>query len=211
MADTFPVLESFELQLGIIGPESLAENAQTWIHEIRDIDLPQGWEHQLNTEFGLAARYWRGVRLSLSETSARHLDFIPHVAGSFGNVETALRLGATLRAGYNLPDNFGPQTISALVSPDGGYSRKTPPRKLGIYAFTGVEGWLVGYTDFLDGTLFRGSPEVERELWVAEWKSGVALRYGKAEASLAYVFRSLEFGSQEEENSYGALAVRWSF
>ena len=36
-----PVQESWELELGVIGPTSLARQAQTWVHEIRGFDVPR--------------------------------------------------------------------------------------------------------------------------------------------------------------------------
>ncbi len=48
-----PTLEDIELELGVVGPASLADRAQTWVHEIRGSGKPLGWEHQLKNEPGL--------------------------------------------------------------------------------------------------------------------------------------------------------------
>jgi hypothetical protein len=204
----WPTLESFEVQLGSIGPPSLGEQAQTWVHEVRDLDLPRGWEHQLEAEPGIELRYWRGVRLTFSEASAEWVDFIPHGAASLGNVTTGLRVGGTLRAGLHLPDSFGVQTISSLLSTEGGWSPSAGEHRWSIYVFTGVEGWLVAHNAFLDGNLYQNSHEVSKETFVGEWKSGFAVGFRYAEAGFAYVLRSREFSDQEEENGYGSLFVK---
>ena len=207
-ADIWPTLESFELQLGIIGPESLAKEAQTWVHEIRGFDLPQGWANQLNTEPGVALRYWRGLRLSPSDAVSHYFDVIPHVGASLGNVETSFRVGGTARLGVNLPDSFGVQTISSLVTTEGGWSPGRPGSQWGIHGFSGFEGWLVAHTVFLDGNLWQHSQSVPRETTVIEWKSGVALTFRHAELALAYVYRSREFEGQELSNGYGSLSMK---
>jgi len=202
----WPALESFEIQVGIIGPPSLAEQAQTWVHEVRAMDLPMGWENQLETEPGIELRYWRGMRLAFSQRSARHVDLIPHAGASLGNVTTALRVGGTIRAGLHLPDSFGVQTISSLLASEGGWSAGDPAWS--IYVFTGVEGWLVGHNAFLDGNLYQDSHEVSKEPVVGEWKVGFAVGFRHAEGGFAYVFRSREFRRQDEHNGYGSLFVK---
>ncbi len=91
-AGNLPTLESFELNLGVIGPESLAENAQNGVHRLRHFTLARGWNNQLDTEPGVAARYQRAVSLPLL-AGGRAADFIPHAGLSLGNVETSLRAG----------------------------------------------------------------------------------------------------------------------
>lgn len=206
-AGRWPTLESFEVQLGAIGPPSLGEQAQTWVHEVRDIDLPRGWDHQLEAEPGIELRYWRGARLAFSEVSERWLDVLPHAGASLGNVTTGLRIGGTLRAGLNLPDSFGVQTISSLLTPEGGWSPAEGSR-WSVYVFTGIEGWLVGHNAFLDGNLYQESHAVSKEWLVGEWKSGFAVGFRYLEGGFAYVLRSREFRRQEKEHAYGSLFVK---
>ena len=52
-AQHIPVMESFEINLGIIGPEALSEEGQENIHRWRfPDDIPKGWDNQ----FGNRAR-----------------------------------------------------------------------------------------------------------------------------------------------------------
>jgi lipid A 3-O-deacylase len=210
-AQRWLTLESFEVQLGAIGPPSLAEQAQTWIHRIRGFDLPQGWANQLNAEPGIAIRYLRAVRLSPEGPNPRYFDFIPHAGFSLGNVETAARLGVTARIGINLPENFGIQTISSLSTTDGGRLLFANRPDWGFYLFAEVEGWAVGYTAFLDGNLFQSSPHVTRETFVAEWKCGIAVAFKWVELNFAFVERTREFTTQKEDNGYGSLSMKVPF
>ncbi len=60
-----PVYESLEADLGILGPSSLAENAQQMIHHAYHYIIPQGWDHQINDEPDFNIKYNRRWRLPL--------------------------------------------------------------------------------------------------------------------------------------------------
>ncbi|MBU6297430.1 MAG: lipid A deacylase LpxR family protein [Alphaproteobacteria bacterium] len=50
-------LDQLQLQFGVIGPASLAEDAQKWVHSIIHNAKPRGWPTQLRDEPGLALIY----------------------------------------------------------------------------------------------------------------------------------------------------------
>jgi hypothetical protein len=83
--------------LGIIGPDSLADQAQTWVHERRGFHTPKGWAHQINNEPGAALKYQRSWLLSTRRENPRYADLIPQAGFSLGNVETSFRAGGTAR------------------------------------------------------------------------------------------------------------------
>src|SRR5205823_10726214 len=51
----FLTLENFQVDLGVIGPDALADNVQSWYHH----HLPPGWKNQLHDEPGIALKYGR--------------------------------------------------------------------------------------------------------------------------------------------------------
>jgi hypothetical protein len=74
-----PVMESFEVDVGLTGPTSLAGATQVNFHHwFLASDVPRGWHNQLDTEPGLLLEYERLWRLSLNEQTARYVDLIPH-------------------------------------------------------------------------------------------------------------------------------------
>ena len=100
-----PVLESFEVDSGVTGPDSLAAATQVNFHHwFLASDVPRGWSNQLANEPGLLLKYERLRRLSPNEETARYVDLIPHAGAEVGNVAIFGDLGATLRVGVNLPD-----------------------------------------------------------------------------------------------------------
>lgn len=206
-AHDHPVLEHFELQLGIIGPESFAEQTQNWAHQ----ENGRGWDHQLKTEPGLALRYQRSWLITPAGKEARHVDFIPYGGFSLGNVETSARFGALLRIGWNLPDDFGIPIIDSLAVTSGGWSRSRAASPWGFYVFTGVDARAVLHNAFLDGNLYRASHSVGKEPIVRDWKSGIVFVLKRVDVGLAYVLRSPEFTSQTEDDRYGSLFINVKF
>lgn len=206
--DRWVTLESLQLDLGIVGEDSLAEDAQIWVHEVRGFELPEGWDNQIETEPGLALKYQRSIRFA-PKNLERNLDFTPHAGICLGNVETSLRTGLAIRAGFNVPDDFGVQTVSSLLTTEGGASAGNS--RISAYIFATVEGWFVAYSTFLDGNMYHNSHSVDREWGVLECKGGVALGMRYGEFAMSYVYRTREFSGQQENNSYGSLSFKVKF
>lgn len=205
-----PCLESFELNLGVIGPESMAREAQTVVHRWRGFATPKGWDNQLKTEPGVDLKYERLWRLSAGREEQRYFDFLPHAGASLGNVATRADLGAALRVGYHLPDDFGPQIIDSDAALSGGFNSKSP--NFSVYLFVGVEGRAVGYTTFLDGNLFRSGPHLDHVPLVADTSYGfgfVFLKY--CELSYSHIFRTREFRGQRNHDEFGSITAMARF
>ncbi len=201
-----PVFESCQMELGVVGPPSLAEDAQVWIHPNR----PRGWNYQLKTEAGFVLKYLRAWLISPQLEGPRTFDFIPHVGVSLGNIDTSLRVGAVARVGINLPEDFGLQPINSLATTEGGWS---PNRRRiwGFYIFGGVQGRAVGYNEFLDGNLFRHSRGVTPEPLVAQLSGGVVVTWNRIEIGAAGIFSTDEFKGQRNPDAYGSLFLKVKF
>lgn len=207
----FPFLESFQLDVGIIGPWALGKEAQTWVHELRNFDLPRGWRNQLKNEPAIQIKYLRSARYSFVCFAPMDFDFVPHGGFSLGNVETTARLGGQIRIGFNLPDDFGIQTIDSLATSSGGFSKSQAKSHWGAYVFAGSEGKAVLHNAFLDGNLFRASHSVEKEYLVGDFKAGFAFVLARVELGYTYVFRTPEWHGQTENDSFGSFFLKAKF
>ena len=202
-----PVLDNIELDLGIIGPESLAEETQTWWHALGGWIVPLGWHNQLKSEPGLVLKYDRQWKFSPSQPEAGWgLEFIPHAGVSLGNVQTFAVAGGVLRAGYNLPDDFGTQNIDSLATQAGGRTLNT--HCVGGYFFVGLDGRAVARNAFLDGNLWRHSLSVEKEPLVADFRAGGVLAFRHFDLALSFVQRSREFKMQTRNDQIGRASCR---
>lgn len=203
-----PVLESLELNLGVIGPEALGEEAQNWVHQWRHLPTFDGWDNQLKTEPAFVFKYARAWKWTITEGSARYLDVIPHFGANLGTVMVSGELGATARFGLNLPDDFGAQTIDSPILLASG------PARWGVHAFGRVAGRAVGRNAFLDGNLYRDSHHVDKRPLVADLSWGLVATLGRhCEISWTAITRTHEFGDQLGFDEFGSLAgkLRWAF
>jgi len=145
-----PVNDNLELDLGFIGPESFAQQAQAWWHTVGGWIVPKGWGNQLNTEPAIDIKYDRQWKFA-ARSQDLGLELIPNAGFSLGNVYTYAGAGAMVRFGYNIPDDFGVQNIDSLATQTGGRSAET--RSFGAYLSAAADGRAVLHNAFLDGNL----------------------------------------------------------
>ena len=215
--------DTFEVQIGVVGPYSFAEESQTKVHRLRGFSIPQGWDNQLRTEPGLVLAYertWRH-RLAGSMRSGPGTDLLTRAGGAVGNVAVYLSTGAQLRVGWNLPLDFGysvirPGGVSQISSlpqantrGDSFASLRTP--RWSAYAFIGAEGRVVGHDIFLNGNSFRDSHSVDHNPFVADVMAGLTASYRGLKLSLARVIRSREFRGQSKSHRFGSITVSYAF
>ena len=189
------VMRSLEVQLGMVGPASRAEDVQRWWHRRLGIRPPQGWDHQLRDEPGLIVscqQRWRpwGRR--------RHLDLVPHGGVTLGNVRTEANVGGTLRFGLPLPDDFGPWRNAPATS------ERT---RFDLYVFARVEGRGVARNLFLDGNTFGPSQRVSRIPWLYETQLGAACRWRQVGFRYTFSYTTHEFRELPNCAEYGSFAI----
>ena len=209
-------LDTMEIQVGVVGELSLARQTQILVHELRGISTPKGWEHQLENEPGLNFIYerkWRGPLIGGNRGLG--FDIVSHLGAALGNVYTYANLGAEIRAGWNLPLDFGTSTIR----PGGDTNdpvAKTDPRRakdtnFGFHFFGFTDGRLVARDIFLDGNTFSDSHSVDKENFVADVAVGAALTLGRLKISFAKVFRTREFIGQPSRHRFGSITLSYTF
>lgn len=162
-------LDNFELQLGVIGPLSGAEQLQSLNHDLFDATDPQGWGNQLDNEPGINlfySRQWTGAEeINLTPGNGfpeLFFDVTPELGLALGNIHIFGAGGLTFRLGNFLPDDHGPPVIRPSL-PGSDYF----PTQEGFsaYVFGGLEGRVVGRNIFLDGNTFQDDgPRVDNAL-----------------------------------------------
>jgi hypothetical protein len=209
-------LDNLELNVGMIGPASLAEKMQTEYHRLIDIQLPEGWDNQLHNEPGVVLYYerkWRNIlKAELTELPVFDnlgVDLTPHLGGALGNVFTYAAAGLTLRLGEDLPDDYGaPRLRPALPGSD--YFR--PDDSFGWYFFAGAEGRLVARNIFLDGNTFRDSHSVDKIPTVLDMQAGLAVMLGeRVRLAYTHLWRTKEFHGQDSPDQFGTLSLSVRF
>lgn len=205
-------LDTLELNLGIVGPQSYAEETQREYHRLINAPLPKGWGNQLRNEPGVALFYerkWRNVGRSKLLPGIEG-DFSPHAGGSLGNVFTYAGTGTTLRIGHNLGVDYGPPRIRPGLA--GSMHFETVEEDpFAAYAFIGIEGRAVARDITLDGNTFARSHSVNRRVLVGDLQTGFAIVYAPVRFTFTYVMRTREFESQRSPDRFGALSFSVKF
>lgn len=202
------ILDTFEFQFGIVGPQSYAESAQKFIHELRNLQRPNGWHNQIKNEPGLVIIYEHKQRL-LRKNFAGPLqyDLIGRFGGALGNVYTYANVGGEARFGWNIPMDFG----TPVIRPTGDITAIKTESDFGIHIFGSTEGRLVLRDIFLDGNTFTDSHSVEKKNAVADVAAGVTVNWAGLKLSYAQVFRTKEFDLQRDDHTFGSVTLSFSY
>lgn len=185
-------LHTVEFDLGFVGPPALGKQAQTfWHNHIVDAPEPKGWGNQLRGEPGFLLAYLHKRRYG----DNTGVQFVPHIGATVGTIMTFVRIGGIVRVGQNMT-GFGPDGIE----PGGAMLKNTRVQQEGNarqpyewFVFAGVDGRAIGHNIFLDGSLFRDGPSVQRRDTVYDFTAGVSARIDKVRMSVTRIKRSEEF------------------
>ena len=199
-------LDTFELEFGIVGPSALGEEAQKGIHQILGAPEPNGWDSQLHDEFAFAGsfdRRWRAWRAFINVPGGLEADLTPSAGVTLGTLRTEARVGAAVRLGWRIDNDYGPPRVRPSLS--GVEHFQGGPLSWSIFA--GVQGRAVARDLFLDGNTFEDSASVERIPLVADAQLGFAISGGAWRLAYTYVVRTDEFETQNARQDFGALAL----
>lgn len=208
-------LDKLELDLGVIGPYSFAEETQTEWHRIFGFNEPEGWDYQLDTEPGVNL-YYETSRRSLFELPLTRyipienlgIDLTPHFGLALGNVQIHGAAGATARFGDDLPADFGPPKIRPNLP---GSDFFVLDDDIGWYFFGGAEARAVLRNIFLDGNTFSSSRRVDKYPLVVDFQAGAAVTFQRLRLSYTHLFRTPEFQGQNGFDSFGSVALSLRF
>ena len=209
-------MDSIEVTLGLVGPNSYAEECQKAVHSVFDDIQPEGWDNQLNNEPVLQIVYeFKKKIVQTGITGGFGHGLILNTGACIGNALTYYNLGLGYRIGWNIPNDFGIFPIRPISSFNGSFDAKDPRHsknnKLGIQLFASVEGRAVLYNIFLDGNTFTDSPSVDKKPIVSDFVTGINLNWGGAQLGAAWVFRSKEYETQTKAQQFGSINFSVSY
>jgi hypothetical protein len=192
------VNDTLELQLGVVGPASLADRTQITWHALYGLQRPNGWANQIRTEPAFLARAQRTWPVR-SAGEGLGGEVAPLVEGAAGTIAVYARGGVRLRAGYNLGDEH----LRGTWSGDTGR---------GAFYLTGE--WTAGlalHNMFLAGNTFSDAVhDVAQRTPRRETKLGAVAAYRGFRVSYTLVFRSKEFERQIKGHQYGSVTLGYT-
>ena len=200
--------DKLQLEIGVVGPMSYAEEVQKFIHSVLGNHMPQGWDHQLKNEPGIVLYYEQAYRIFHDrKIFSLDYDIVPHLGGSLGNIFTYFNAGCTLRVGRDLKNDFGPPRINPSLPGGGAFSTD----RFSWNVFAGLGGRVVLQNIFLDGNTFKDSHSVKKKILVGDLQAGFSLRWKRFGISYTQIFRTKEFKGQDSDDIFGAINMSWYF
>jgi len=186
-----------ELQVGMVGPDSYAEQVQTEFHKIIGSDLPMGWDNQVYNHFGvlLMSKY----TVPAYENSYCAID--PYVGTSVGNLSDCIDTGFNAYIGYNLPANRSEQRVITFKA------IRNEGWKPYAYMYFGLEPKFMMYNMMLEDPRFSIHPES----FVYDRNLGWVVGCTQFEVAFTLCFRSREFEEQLQQERFGSVKLTFAF
>ncbi|MFP4314469.1 MAG: lipid A deacylase LpxR family protein [Alphaproteobacteria bacterium] len=205
-------VDELEFTLGMVGPKSLGEQTQKFIHRhVSDSSIPKGWKNQLEFEPGVILSWQRRwPRAYTYDLAGYRFRAEPNIAVSLGNIYTYASTGIMLSLAPNkgILQDTQPRVRPAL--PGSGYF-ETPEDNWSWQIFAGADGRALARNIFLDGNTFSDSHSVEKEHFVADLTAGVAFTFDDYRLAYSINHRSDEFKGQGDDSIFGSLTLSTRF
>ncbi len=201
----------FELDIGIIGPEAGGEKMQNEYHRIIKKYYAEGWRHQLATEPTIQLSYQQRQKFIEFHDSKyrKYFDALPLYGVSLGNVAIDAHIGAVMRFGMNLPNDFGPRRASATEGDM--FLEPQTTKNTSVYTFVGARGLAIARNIFLDGNTFKSSHRVQKNPVMLETEIGLGLAWQDWNFAWRFVSRSPEFKERTVYNSFASISLSTLF
>jgi hypothetical protein len=180
----------YGVDVGVVGPASLAEEMQGAWHDVIGKRHAKGWENQLDNEFGINFLYKRSKSFRKDGLVDREL--ILDTGVSLGNMNTHAEVGGAVRVGYNIPDDMGMGI--------GGNN------KLSVYGIMKINQRVVLRDIFLDGNTFGDSHYVHKNMNVTTASAGIVVRYKNFEMEYKYEYMTEQFKNQKGPDVNGVIS-----
>ena len=208
-------MDTLEVDVGLVGRHSYAQDLQEEVHKRVGNDEPRGWANQLSDEPTLEIIYERKWKVLKTETGRQWgFDLIPHVGGRVGNVYIYANAGAEFRFGWNRPNDYGtcpirPGCETSRLPDDEGLSASG---EFGVFFFLAADGRAILRDIFLDGNTFQDSHSVDRKPFVADLSAGLGFALYDWKVTYAAVYRTKQFDSQPRgEEIFGSLLISYFY
>jgi len=206
-------LDELEFTLGVVGPESLAEQTQKFVHKriATDSPTPEGWDNQLEFEPGAIISWRRRWPIWHAQNIGKfRIRIEPDINISLGNIYTYAGTGAAITFGPSeghIQDT--PPRVRPAMAGTGFFD--TPDNKLSWYLFAGLDGRAMVRNIFLDGNTFKNSHSVDKKYLVGDGNVGIALTYDDYRLAYTLNYRTREFEGQDNASTFGSVTFSTRF
>ncbi|WP_443938301.1 lipid A deacylase LpxR family protein [Pedobacter sp. MW01-1-1] len=194
------------IELGTVGPNALAEDAQEFLHETIGFYHPEGWEYQIQNEaaLNLSASYNKLVLRSRNHI----FDFSASAYVNLGTTFSGLGIAPLFRLG-ELNQLFNSAMHHAVI----GQSKTKAYRKEEFYVYYKPQLNYVAYDATVQGSMFHNNSPLTFDIkpWVVQQQFGVNYSSKRFTADFSAIFVSQEIESTAKPQYYGSLSLYYRF
>jgi hypothetical protein len=199
-------LDHLELQLGVVGPASFANQVQNDWHQFIGVQEAKGWNNQVSNEPGVMLSYEHKWRFLQAFGDGFAVDAIPELGATVGNVMTYAEASTMFRFGRNLEADYGPERMRPALSGTNYFDSSALDGPFGFYFYAGAQGRAVARNIFLDGNTFEDSSSVDKKVFVGDLIGGLSLFWSdRVKLDTSVIYRSKEFSGQQDNEKYAGF------
>ncbi len=195
------------VEVGTIGPTALGEEAQTLLHKTVGFYEIEGWEFQVNDEFGINATV--NLHYFIFRNAQKKLDLSLPLKIDVGNTFTGLQSGILFRTGSLNPFYHSVATNSTVST---GVEKEVTDQELYFFAKPSLS--YIVYDATIQGGLFqknKGPVIFKPRPFVFSQEIGVTYSKNRWALSFALIFESKRLDRAEKSEQYGSAQVYYRF
>jgi len=194
------------IEIGTVGPNSLAEDAQRFLHKTVGFYTPAGWDYQIKNEIAvnLSAAYSK----LLYRTADHAADFSGQGYTNLGTTFSGLGASILFRAG-KLNQFFNSAYHNAVI----GTSKTQRISEYEFFFYAKPQLNYVAYDATIQGSLFNNDSPVTFGVKpiVFEQQFGVNYSSKRFTADFNIIFKTKEVKSVAKPQNYGGLSLYYRF
>ncbi|MFC3154334.1 lipid A deacylase LpxR family protein [Gilvimarinus japonicus] len=185
--------------IGVVGPASMAEQTQKFIHKVVGSAEPKGWDYQLENEPVFALRRARVWRYELSAMT----DVVLLAQARAGNLESAVGGGAIVRFGRGLANSFATTLLQQ------GRTSSPAAVESGWYVYGGFEADYVFNNILVNGNSYRDSPSSDLRHEQLSFTAGVSYAWDSLSLTFGYKSGTKLDTHDSSRDNFGTLSLAW--
>ncbi|MCZ4244758.1 lipid A deacylase LpxR family protein [Pedobacter punctiformis] len=193
-------------EIGMIGPSSLARNAQKFLHQTVGFYAPAGWDYQIKNDcaLNLAGNYSK----LLYRSTDNIIDFSGQGYANLGTTFSGLGTSILFRAG-KLNQLFNSAYHNAVI----GESKTKNLNKSEFFFYLKPQLNVVAYDATIQGSLFNHNSPVTFGVKPIVFEQQFGLNYSSKRftADFNVIFKTKEVESAAKAQNYGGLSLYYRF
>lgn len=194
------------IEVGTIGPNSLAQDAQKFLHKTVGFYTPAGWEYQIRNE--MAVNLSGNYSTLIHRSSDNALDLSGQGYANLGTTFTGLGASLLFRAG-RLNQLFNSSYHNAVIGDS--RTKKLSNSEFFFYAKPQIN--VVAYDATIQGSIFNNDSPVTFDVkpLIFEQQFGVNYSSKRFTADFNIIFKTKEVKSAAKAQNYGGLSLYYRF